>query len=169
MPSSNDESAPQSLDARFVATIGCVPAIALAFILTLNPLIRARFSEVSDLLLGLYATYSVVLYLAARWWRPFLPGVLEPWIDVGWARGPMALSSDASRILFPFSFFALLIAAFQGGVQLGLHIVLGSALLIACVGAILSFGRADFEVHHVLVGPTSILSSQSSQGLRGDL
>jgi hypothetical protein len=55
MPSSNDESSALSLDARFVATIRCVLAIALAFILTLDRLTRARFSEVSDLLLGLYS------------------------------------------------------------------------------------------------------------------
>ena len=92
--SSNDKFPPLSLDARFVATIRCVIAIALVFILTLDPPTRARFSEVIDLLLGLYATYSMVLYLVARWWRPILPGVLEPWIHVSWARGLMALSRE---------------------------------------------------------------------------
>jgi hypothetical protein len=94
MPSSNDEFPPVSLDARCVAKIRCVIAIALVFILTLDPPTRARFSEVINLLLGLYATYSVALYLVARWWRPILPAVLEPWIDVSWALGLMALSTE---------------------------------------------------------------------------
>jgi len=97
MPSSNDEFPPLPHDACFVVTIHCVIAIALVFILTLKPPMQVRSSEVIDLLLSLYTTYSVVLYLVARWWRPSLPDVLKPWIDVSWALGLMALSRE--RIL----------------------------------------------------------------------
>jgi hypothetical protein len=77
MPSSNDEPPLLPLDARFAATICCVVAIVLAFLLTLEPPTRAGFIELIDLLLGLYVTYSVVLCLAVHGWRPVLPDILE--------------------------------------------------------------------------------------------
>jgi signal transduction histidine kinase len=146
MPSSTDESPRGSLDAHFVATIRCVVAIALPFLLILDPLTRSRFSAVTYLFLGLFATYSLLLYLAACCWRPILPAVAEPWIDAGWAVGLVALSRDPSGLLFDGAFFVFLIAAFQSGLRLGLRIVLASALLIAGVGVVLSFGRPDFDL-----------------------
>ena len=157
MPSSTNEFPRISLDARFVATIRCVLAIALPFILTLAPLTRSRFCAVTYLLLGLYATYSVLLYLAACWWRPILPGVVEPWIDVGWAVALVASSSDPSGLLFGGAFFILLIAVFQWGLRLGLCIALGSALLIAGVGALLSFGPQDFDLQQDSVSLASLV------------
>lgn len=72
MPSSDDNSLSVSLDGRSVATIRCVLTIAVPFILTLDPLTRARLSEVSYLILGLYATYGVLLYMSARLGHPLL-------------------------------------------------------------------------------------------------
>jgi hypothetical protein len=72
MPSPNDKSPPLSFDARSVATIRCVLTIAVPFVLTLDPLTRARLSEVSYLILGLYTTYDVLLYMLARLGHPLL-------------------------------------------------------------------------------------------------
>jgi signal transduction histidine kinase len=152
MPSSNEKPPPESIDARFIAMTRCVLAIAVSVILTFDPLTRARFSEVSYLLLVLYVTYSVILYMTARWWRPILPSIVEPWLDVGWAVGLVAFNSDPSGLLFGFAFFPLLVAAFQWGLRLGGRIALGLAFLFACIGAILTFVRSDFEFRHVLVG-----------------
>jgi hypothetical protein len=72
MPSSDDNSPSVSLDACSVATVQCVLTIAIPFILTLDPLIPAHLSEVNYLILGLYTTYSVLLYTAGRLGRPLL-------------------------------------------------------------------------------------------------
>jgi hypothetical protein len=157
MPSSNDNSPPESFDVGFAARIRCALAIAGAIIFTLDLLTRTWLSEVSYIVLGLYVTYSVLLYTAARWWRPILPGVVEPWLDVGWAVGLVAFSSERSGLLFGFAFISLLIAAFQWGLRLGLRTALGSALLFACVGALLSFARPEFEFRQVLVGLTVLV------------
>jgi hypothetical protein len=63
-----------------------------------------------------------------------------------------------SVLLFGFAFFILLIAAFQWGSRLGLRAALGSVLLFACVEAILSFARLDFEFRPVLVGLTAFVT-----------
>jgi signal transduction histidine kinase len=157
MPSSNDKSPPESFDVDLAATIRCALAIAGAIIFTLDLLTRTWLSEVSYIVLGLYVTYSVLLYTAARWWRPLLPGVVEPWLDVGWAVGIVAFSGERSWLLFGFAFFALLIAAFQWGLRLRLRTALGSALLFACVAAILSLARPEVEFRHVLVGLTALV------------
>jgi hypothetical protein len=72
MPSSDDNSPSVWLDACSVATVQCVLTIAVPFILTPDPLIPARLSEVSYLILGLYTTYGVLLYMAGRMGRPLL-------------------------------------------------------------------------------------------------
>jgi hypothetical protein len=72
MPSSDDNSPLVSLDACSVATVQCVLTIAVPFILPLDPLIPAHLSEVSYLILGLYTTYCVLLYMAGRLGRPLL-------------------------------------------------------------------------------------------------
>ena len=76
MPSSNDTLSQESSDAHFVATVRCVLSSAVSLILTLDSPTRARFSERSYLIYGfyvLYVSYSVLLYMAARWWRHTLP------------------------------------------------------------------------------------------------
>jgi len=72
MPSSDDNSLSVLLDARAVVATRCVLTIAVPFILTLDPLTRARLSEVSYHILGLYATYGVLLYMSARLGHPLL-------------------------------------------------------------------------------------------------
>jgi hypothetical protein len=116
MPSSNDTLSQESSDAHFVATVRCVLYSAVSLTFALDSPTRARFSELSYLIYGfyvLYVSYRVLLYMAARWWRPTLPGIVEPWLDVGWAVGLVVLSNDRSEILFGLAFFALLIATFQ--------------------------------------------------------
>jgi hypothetical protein len=63
-----------------------------------------------------------------------------------------------SELLLGFAFFVLLMAAFQWGSRLGLRTALGSVLLFACAGGILSFARLDFEFRHVLVGLTAFVT-----------
>jgi hypothetical protein len=72
MPSSDDDSPSISLDVRSVATVQRVLTIAVPFILPLDPLIPAHLSEVSYLILGLYAASGVLLYAASRLGRPLL-------------------------------------------------------------------------------------------------
>jgi hypothetical protein len=72
MPSSDDNSLSVWLDACSVATVQCVLTIAVPFILPLDPLIPAHLSEVSYLILGLYAASGVLLYAASRLGRPLL-------------------------------------------------------------------------------------------------
>ena len=157
MPSTNAKSPSESLDARFVATIRCVLAIAVLFILALDPLARTGFSEVIYLILGLYVTYSALLYMAARWWRPILPGVVEPWVDVGWTVGLMAFSSHPTGVFAPFSFFAILVAAFRGGLAPGFRIAIVAAIVVLSVGVALGHGGPDVGFPHVLVGSASLV------------
>jgi signal transduction histidine kinase len=157
MPSSNDKSPPESFDARFIATIRCILAISVLLILTLDSLARTRFYEVTYLILGFYVTYSVLLYMAARLWRPILPGGVEPWLDVGWAVGLMAVSSGPTGMFDTFSFFAILIAAFQRGLAPGFRIALVAAMLVLSVGIALGPGHPDLGFRHVLVGPASLV------------
>jgi signal transduction histidine kinase len=168
LPSSNDKSPALSLDAHFVGTIRCTLAIAIALILALDTATRPHFSTGTYLIVGLYVTYVVLLCIATRLWRPLLPNVVEPWIDVGWAVGLMAFNTDPSGLLSGLSFFSLLIAAFQWGLRLGLRIALSSALLVACVGTILSFSGPDFEFGHVSVGiASSVLLGYVTAALEG--
>src|SRR5919108_4213450 len=146
MPSSNEKSPPESFDVSLVATIRCALATAGAIVFTLDRLTHSRLPEVSHLVLILYVTYSVILYMRAHRRHPLLPSGVEPWLDVGWAVALMALSNGPRRLFFAFAFFAFLIAAFQWGLRLRLRTALGSAFLFACVGAILSFTRPEFEL-----------------------
>src|SRR5215510_13666516 len=157
MPSSSEKSPLESFDVNLVATMRCALAIAGAIVFTLDLLTHTRLPEVSHLVLVLYVSYSILLYTVARWRRPILPGGVEPWLDVGWAVALMAFSSERSGLPFAFAFFSLLIAAFQWGFRLRLRTALGSALLFACVGAILSFAYPEFELRRIFVGLTALV------------
>ena len=158
MPSPTDKPPPLvPFDARFIAAIRCVLSTAVLVILALDPLARTRFSGVTYLILGLYVAYSISLYTAARWWQPFLPAPVEPWLDVSWAVGLTALSGDPSGVFGEFSFFAILIAAFQWGLAPGFRIALVAAILLLSVGIALGHGASDVGFRHVLVGPASLV------------
>jgi signal transduction histidine kinase len=157
MPSANEKSPLGSFDVSLVATIRCALATAGAIIFTLDLLAHTRLLEVSHVVLALYVTYSVLLYIVAYWRHPVLPGGIEPWLDVSWAVVLMALSGGSRRLFFAFAFFAFLIAAFQWGLRLRLRTALGAAFLFACVGAVLSFTRPEFELRHVFVGLTALV------------
>jgi signal transduction histidine kinase len=157
MPSSNDKSSPISFDASFIATMRCILAVFVLLILTLDLLARVRFNELTYLILSLYVAYSALLYGAARWWHPLLPRTVEPWLDVGWSVGLMALSGDSSGIFAAFSFFAILSAAFQWGFAPGFRIALVAAILALSVGIALGPGRPHTGFRHVLIGPASLL------------
>jgi hypothetical protein len=72
MPSSDGNSHSFSLDAPSVGTIRGALAITELFILTLARLTRTRLSEVSYLILRLYTTYGVLLYMPVRLGHPRL-------------------------------------------------------------------------------------------------
>jgi signal transduction histidine kinase len=155
-----------------MAATRCVLSIAVLLILALDPLARSRFSEITYLILGLYVVYSILLYTATRWWHPIVPGTVEPWVDVGWAVGLTALSGDPSGVFAEFSFFAMLITAFQWGLAPGFRIALVAAILLLSVGITLGQGDSAFSFQDVLMAPASLVvlgymtASFGGQGLR---
>jgi signal transduction histidine kinase len=157
MPSSYDKLPPITFDARFMAASRCVLSIAVLLLLAFDPLARSRFPEVIDLVLGLYVTYSLLLYTATRWSHSIVPETIEPWVDVGWAVGLTALSGDPSGVFAEFAFFAILIAAFQWGFAPGVRITLVAAILLLSVRVAFGHGDSDFSFQHVLMGPASLV------------
>ncbi len=83
MPSSNDNFPPEAFDVCLAVTMRRTLAIAGAIILTLDLQTHTRLPEGRYLVLVLYVTYGVLLYMAVRWRRFILPGGVEPWLDVG--------------------------------------------------------------------------------------
>jgi signal transduction histidine kinase len=159
MPSSDEQSARESFDVGLVATIRCALALAGAIIFTLDLLTHTQHPEVSDLVPALYVTYSVILYMVARWRRPILPNRVEPWLDISWAVALMVfIRSERGGLFLAFAVFALLIAAFQWGLRLRLRTALGSALLFACVGAVVSFARPELDLRDIFVGLTALVA-----------
>jgi len=140
-----------------MAASRCVLTATILLLLAFDPQARSRLPEVTYLVLGLYVIYSLVLYASTRWWYSLLPGRVEPWLDVIWATGLTALSGDPSGVFVVFSFFAILIAAFQWGLAPGLQITLLAAILLLSIGVALGHGEADFSFSHVLLGPVKLL------------
>jgi signal transduction histidine kinase len=157
MPSSYDRSPPVAVDARFMAASRCVLSSAILLLLVFDPQAQSRLSEATYLILGLYVIYSVLLYAATRWWHSIVPAGVEPWLDVGWAVVLTAMSGEASGVFVEFSFFAILIAAFQWGLAPGFRITLVAAILLLSVGVALGYAAADFSFQHVLTGPASLV------------
>jgi signal transduction histidine kinase len=157
MPSLYNRLPPAAFDARFMAACRCLLSAAILLLLAFDPLARSRFSELTYLILGLYVVYSFLLYASTRWWHSIVSETVEPWIDVGWAAALTALSGDPSGVFAVFSFFAVLIAAFQWGLVSGFRITLLAAILLLSVGVALGHGEADFSIRHVLMGPTMLL------------
>ena len=75
MPSSKDNFPPEAFDV-------CL-AVTMRRTLTLDLQTHTRLLEGRYLVLVLYVTYGVLLYMAVRWRRFILPGGVEPWLDVG--------------------------------------------------------------------------------------
>jgi hypothetical protein len=158
MPSSKDEKTCESFDAPFTTAILCMLDPSPLLILTFDPLARTRFDQLMYLASTIYVSYSTLLYVDARWWDPSLPGPVGPWLEVVWARGLIALSSDPNRMLFDFSFFAILIAAFQWGLTPGLHVALVSAALSIRVWAALGVRHPGLILRYVLAALVSLLA-----------
>jgi len=134
-----------------------VLSATILLLLAFDPLARSRFSEVTYLVLSFYVIYSLLLYASTRWWYSIVPETVEPWVDVVWAAGLTALSGDPSGVFAVFSFFAILIAAFQWGLVPGLRMTLLAAILLLSIGIALGHGEADFSFSHVLMGPVTLL------------
>lgn len=157
MPSSNDNPPPESFDVRLIAATRCALALSVLIILTLDPLAAACFYKITYIALGVYVTYSALQYAAARQRHRLLPDSIEPWLDVSWGVGLMGLSCDPNGIFLAFSFFAILITAFQWGLVPSLRIALVSAVLFFSVGIILASGYPEFGFRHAAVGPAVLV------------
>jgi signal transduction histidine kinase len=157
MPSSKDKPSPESFDIRFIAAIRCLIALCVLITLTLDPLERTRFYAITAIALGLYVIYSALLYTAARQRHRLLPASIEPWVDAAWGVGLLGLSGDPNGIFIAFPFLAILIAAFQGGLALGLRIALVSAVLLFSAGMALAAGYQEFGLRHAAAGPAALV------------
>jgi signal transduction histidine kinase len=156
MPSSNHKLPPESFDARFVAVIRCVLAVAALLVLTIAPESRLSFPGMAHLVLALYFAYSILLYTVTHRWHSSLPVSIEPWFDVGWAAALTVLSSDPSDIFAGFLFFTILVTAFQWGRAPGFRLARVVAILILSLGMGLGYSDANTGIRYTLMGAAAM-------------
>ena len=81
MPSSYDNSPPELFDVCLAVTMRRTLAIAGAIPSPPDLQTHTRLPQNRSLVLVLHVTYGVLLYMAVRWRRFFIPGGVAPWLE----------------------------------------------------------------------------------------
>jgi len=147
------------MDNRIIARMRLVLAVSALVIIALDPSELNDLAAITSATLGLYAAYSLLVYLAPERTSPIMEWIVRwaHWVDIAWYVLLISLSRGTSSIFFFFFFFAILVGSFRWGFATGLRVTLVSAFLFTTIGYLTAPRGSEFELNRFLLRPIYLI------------
>jgi signal transduction histidine kinase len=158
-------------DNVIIAAIRLVLALSGLLITYIDPVLHTSLIVYTYIVLGLYTTYSALVYGLAVFYHSWLKPIIRwaHWIDVGWYIVLVALSHGSTSVFFFGFFFAILVASFRWGFRAGLQVAIVSALLFLVVGLFTAYIEPAFELNRFMLRPVYLVVLGYMIGYWGDV
>ena len=144
-----------SVDVHMVAIMRCLLALVALGFTYLDPAHTRWIGAIYAVLIA-YAAFSVALLVPKFRRATAALARAQPWIDVAFCIGLVALTGGADSVFFHFFFFAIIVASFSRGFREGFAVTMVAVLAFATIGLAGYAAHGSFDLTQALTRTVSL-------------